>query len=166
MANLREEARTAGKLTYVTGKRCRQGHNAERYVSTGHCVVCQRQHSADAIAERNELPSATFRVYPREVQAFGLFALTLAAAHWPGRDLTAHVKRASGRTSVLGAVFVRVPCHPSDAGALEKAAIALRAQREGLVGRDVLGAVFRTAVAGGAPLQRSPFPQQQASARH
>lgn len=142
--------------TYFTGKPCRKGHVAERYVSTGHCVVCQKEHSAHAVTERSKIPSATFRVYPREVQAFGLFALTLAAAHWPDLDLTGHVKRASGRTSVLGAVFLRVPCHPSDKQALEKAAAALRAQREGLVGRDVLGAVFRTAVAGGARPQRGP----------
>jgi hypothetical protein len=162
MENLRDRARAAGKATYNTGKPCRQGHMADRYVSTGHCVMCQRKHSADAIAERNAVPSATFRVYPREVQAFGLFALTLAAAHWPGLDLTGHVKRASGRTSVLGAIFVRVPCHPSDKAALEQAATALRAQREGLTGRDVLGAVFRTALASGATLRRTPYSVQLA----
>lgn len=164
MENLREVARVAGKATYNTGKPCRKGHMADRYVSTGHCVTCQRQHSAEAIAERNNVPSHTFRVYPREVQAFGLFALTLAASHWPGLDLTGHVKRASGRTSVLGAIFVRVPCHPSDLPALEKAATALRAQREGLVGRDVLGAVFRTAVAGGATLMKNAFERAGAHA--
>ena len=39
----RSEARAAGLLTYLTGKPCRRGHLAGRYVSCGNCVECQRE---------------------------------------------------------------------------------------------------------------------------
>lgn len=35
-----DEARAAGLSTYTTGKPCRAGHVAARYVSTRACVVC------------------------------------------------------------------------------------------------------------------------------
>lgn len=38
----REDARAAGLTLYRTGRACRKGHEGHRYVSTGHCVQCQR----------------------------------------------------------------------------------------------------------------------------
>lgn len=38
----RAEANAAGKVRYFTGEPCRAGHLAERYVTTGSCVMCQR----------------------------------------------------------------------------------------------------------------------------
>lgn len=36
-------ASARGAAVYDTGKPCKQGHLAERYVSTRHCVVCARE---------------------------------------------------------------------------------------------------------------------------
>lgn len=43
MSKLKLEAIKAGRSTYNTGKPCRQGHDADRYVSNGMCVECTRQ---------------------------------------------------------------------------------------------------------------------------
>lgn len=36
----RVEAKAQGEKRYLTGKVCRNGHTAERYTSSGHCVEC------------------------------------------------------------------------------------------------------------------------------
>lgn len=41
----RRQAAAEGKKRYFTGEPCSQGHKAERYVSTGNCVACQRAHA-------------------------------------------------------------------------------------------------------------------------
>lgn len=38
----RDEARLLGFTLYRTGERCRRGHQAWRYVSTGNCIECMR----------------------------------------------------------------------------------------------------------------------------
>lgn len=40
---VRDLAAKAGQVTYSTGKPCKNGHSAERYTSSGHCVQCIRQ---------------------------------------------------------------------------------------------------------------------------
>ena len=49
----RSEARAAGLLTYFTGKPCRHGHLADRYVSCWICVECRRE-SNEALAASGE----------------------------------------------------------------------------------------------------------------
>lgn len=39
----RQQAAQKGLHRYYTGKPCRNGHDAERYTSTGSCVVCSRE---------------------------------------------------------------------------------------------------------------------------
>lgn len=41
----REMARLRGLKTYYTGKPCVHGHDAERRVDGGQCVICQRESS-------------------------------------------------------------------------------------------------------------------------
>ena len=41
----RQEAIAAGLMRYFTGKPCKRGHIAERFVSVWSCVVCQRAHT-------------------------------------------------------------------------------------------------------------------------
>ncbi len=43
-SELIEQAKAAGDKTYFTGKPCRKGHIALRFVSTRSCVVCQGLH--------------------------------------------------------------------------------------------------------------------------
>lgn len=38
----RKEAIAAGKSVYYTGKVCKNGHNAMRYVTSSTCIECQR----------------------------------------------------------------------------------------------------------------------------
>ncbi len=38
----RKEAISAGKSVYYTGKVCKNGHDAVRYVTSGTCIECQR----------------------------------------------------------------------------------------------------------------------------
>lgn len=54
----RMEAAKAGLVRYYTGRKCKRGHDAERFTSTGICVVCNRenasshrQHMKEVIAE-------------------------------------------------------------------------------------------------------------------
>lgn len=51
----RMEAAKAGLNRYSTGKRCRNGHLAERYVLNGTCVQCALE---SANKHRNEFTSA------------------------------------------------------------------------------------------------------------
>ncbi len=43
----RVEAIEAGTLRFYTGKKCRHGHDSERFTSNGVCVECSAKHSSD-----------------------------------------------------------------------------------------------------------------------
>lgn len=47
-ARLRREAKARGKTTYNTGRPCRFGHHADRFVCNGKCRECNRQDSEKA----------------------------------------------------------------------------------------------------------------------
>lgn len=47
----REAAAAAGKTRFYTGKPCRSGHDAERYVSSGACCTCTLE-AAKTTADR------------------------------------------------------------------------------------------------------------------
>ncbi|EUD09187.1 TPA: hypothetical protein ACHWKL_001376 [Providencia stuartii] len=51
----RKEAATLGKLRYFTGKRCKNGHVAERYVGNGACVTCNYESSIEYRAALKQL---------------------------------------------------------------------------------------------------------------
>jgi hypothetical protein len=42
----RELARERGLVHYFTGRACKRGHVAERYLSNGECVVCAKLRAA------------------------------------------------------------------------------------------------------------------------
>jgi len=42
----RADALASNQTHYFTGKPCRDGHTAPRYVSTGNCTQCQKERSA------------------------------------------------------------------------------------------------------------------------
>ena len=54
----RQEAKAKGLTRYYTGKPCKRGHVAERYVSNGHCVECDKK--------RREANSEKYREYHRK----------------------------------------------------------------------------------------------------
>lgn len=43
----RKEAASRGLARYFTGKRCRNGHLAERYIGNGVCVTCNYENSIE-----------------------------------------------------------------------------------------------------------------------
>lgn len=51
----RRDAYTAGLTRYYTGIPCRQGHLAQRYVSTGGCVECQNRFTQRRHPTRKDL---------------------------------------------------------------------------------------------------------------
>ena len=53
----RDDAQTQGLPRFLTGEPCRNGHSAERYVSSGVCVACMTMHNRGAILTRNTSPS-------------------------------------------------------------------------------------------------------------
>lgn len=53
----RTQALMEGRKFYFSGKPCRRGHVAQRYCSTGACVVCQRGHATSG----NDLHRALLR---------------------------------------------------------------------------------------------------------
>lgn len=58
----RKAARAAGQLLYV-GSDCPKNHGGERYVSSGCCVRCHRQHGAAFYAEHPEYHDAARKKY-------------------------------------------------------------------------------------------------------
>src|SRR5579872_2342906 len=55
----RAQARADGLTHYFTGKPCKSGHVAERYLSNGSCVDCERikQHSASYLNNHKKYKS-------------------------------------------------------------------------------------------------------------
>lgn len=51
----RMEAATSGLKRYYTGKRCKHGHDSERYVYNGHCVECAINSSLRRQAEIKQI---------------------------------------------------------------------------------------------------------------
>ncbi|MEX9793562.1 hypothetical protein [Morganella morganii] len=51
----RKTAVLKGLVRFYTGKSCKNGHDAERYTSTGACVVCAAMHSTEYRKEINRL---------------------------------------------------------------------------------------------------------------
>jgi 5-methylcytosine-specific restriction endonuclease McrA len=43
VGEIKKAAKAAGSLTYDTGKPCKYGHVAPRYVNNGHCLVCSKE---------------------------------------------------------------------------------------------------------------------------
>lgn len=58
----RKEARTQGLKRYFTGKACKKGHLAERYVSGG-CVICQYENDRRRIEARRHPRPITVVIY-------------------------------------------------------------------------------------------------------
>lgn len=50
----RQQAIAQGSNVYRTGRPCKNGHVADRYVSTGGCIECLREHRADIAAAMRE----------------------------------------------------------------------------------------------------------------
>jgi hypothetical protein len=50
----KSEAKAAGHKTFFTGRPCAAGHRAERYTSTGACVVCNKRNTYAARAAKKE----------------------------------------------------------------------------------------------------------------
>ncbi|HHT0464841.1 TPA: hypothetical protein ACTW6K_004101 [Raoultella planticola] len=51
----RIEAAKAGRKRYYTGKRCKHGHDSERWVYNGHCVECTMETNRRRQAEIKRL---------------------------------------------------------------------------------------------------------------
>lgn len=56
-AQTRRAAADAGMVRYWTGKPCRRGHRAWRYVTTGSCIACTRM-VQDAYSSRQAVRAA------------------------------------------------------------------------------------------------------------
>jgi 5-methylcytosine-specific restriction endonuclease McrA len=61
----RKDAKARGLKHYFTGKRCKRGHVAKRFVSTRSCVICSARHVANDRARNPE----THRVRSRQEKA-------------------------------------------------------------------------------------------------
>lgn len=51
----RLRAAAAGYTRYYTGRPCAQGHDSERYVSSGACIECMRERDRQRYAEIQRL---------------------------------------------------------------------------------------------------------------
>lgn len=51
----KQEARAAGAERYFTGAPCKHGHIAERYVKSGHCVVCAVEKARERYEENRDV---------------------------------------------------------------------------------------------------------------
>lgn len=69
----RIDAGKGDKLTYFTGKPCRQGHLSDRYTSTGNCTECQREASLKAYqkARFGDVPEGDFPAIPECIAGKG-----------------------------------------------------------------------------------------------
>jgi len=82
----RGQAEAIGRLKYWTGRPCRRGHWSFRYVSTGMCMRCNREHAREHRVARNQARAAradgltetrTTRLRVDECAAFDAFVLAL-----------------------------------------------------------------------------------------
>ena len=81
----RKQAAAEGKIKYFTGKSCKYGHVAERYVSIGKCVECnkiQSKNNQDEFkklinAARSKLITITVSVHPEDSQSIKEYAAIL-----------------------------------------------------------------------------------------
>ena len=62
----RKEAKAAGLKRYFTGKPCKRGHVAERFVCIKHCIECNRASTAAYDAEHREERAAYGAAYYAE----------------------------------------------------------------------------------------------------
>lgn len=62
----RKQAAAAGFIKYNTGRQCRHGHLADRYVNSGACVDCLKLQQSKFVQERK---AATLSVSPRKLAA-------------------------------------------------------------------------------------------------
>ncbi len=67
----RTQAKADGLTRYADGRRCRNGHLAERYTSTGNCVACVRTKDRNVKPEPTTTgrPGFVVRVPPAAVEA-------------------------------------------------------------------------------------------------
>lgn len=81
----RKDARAAGDRLYLTGKTCRNGHDAPRYVSTGHCSAClaaargvdQEQHRQAMAARFTGARQFSYPLHPDDHAAAHAFCQAL-----------------------------------------------------------------------------------------
>src|SRR5262245_39952947 len=59
----RGAAKAAGRVRYFTGRPCKWGHIAERIVSSGRCVECNREFQRERRAQNPELARAQWRAW-------------------------------------------------------------------------------------------------------
>lgn len=81
----RKDARAAGDRLYLTGKVCLNGHDAPRYVSTGHCSAClaaargadQEQHRQAMAARFTGARQFSYPLHPDDHAAAHAFCQAL-----------------------------------------------------------------------------------------
>lgn len=66
----RQKAIVDGDLLFYTGKSCKHGHYAARYVSTGNCVTCVKNGSAKQNEARKKW--VTIKVHVDDLEAVNL----------------------------------------------------------------------------------------------
>lgn len=74
----REAARALEQSKFYTGRPCKHGHDAQRYVSSGACVTCQ------AILSRPARPAV---IVPPDQEAIGFTAITIIVHHEDAKQL-------------------------------------------------------------------------------
>jgi hypothetical protein len=67
----KSQAAMSGLSRFYTGKECRQGHLAERYVSNGQCVICNAKKSRQRERQRG-LEDPSFRMFRNTLRRTGM----------------------------------------------------------------------------------------------
>lgn len=95
----RAEAVKTGSRKYLTGRPCRQGHNAPRYTTTGNCTACQKGVNSSLRATlRGDQQPVAFMLDPRDVPIVTelVEALALARSIQRAADLEADRRQIFG----------------------------------------------------------------------
>jgi len=67
-------ARAQGRKRYYTGKTCKHGHTAPRYVTTGSCCACMAMYARE---RRRDKATFMWDLHPDDVEAARAYCLAL-----------------------------------------------------------------------------------------
>mgnify|MGYP002480306686 CR=1 FL=1 len=91
-ARSRKEAKELGRTRFFTGVPCKRGHVAERVVSNGACIECQRLHAAAYSAHYRAAQNAWRAANPEKSRALVLNYQSRKRKA-PGRHTAADIER-------------------------------------------------------------------------
>ena len=91
----RRDAHARGMVRYWTGKPCRRGHLAHRYVTSGICTACIAERNGSYHRRHATLRRLVADLHPDDYEAAKALVDALVAARFHAASVTAETRRAA-----------------------------------------------------------------------